>query len=173
MSKKKISKRAKRGGSSCAAPLLGAVEPTSRGFERIDFKDHYGVGCSLQASSLAIYATPGTSAVWLGCNDANPRVLVPGQSWQPVKMPADYLADTRMDPTVQLEQSEWEAQNEARLHQALDGLDERSRDILQQRWLADDKMTLQDLADKYQVSAERIRQLEKSAINKLRSSLEA
>lgn len=34
--------------------------------------------------------------MWLGCNDANPRVLVPGQSWQPVKMPADYLADTRM-----------------------------------------------------------------------------
>jgi RNA polymerase sigma-32 factor len=87
--------------------------------------------------------------------------------------PAAYLSDTRMDPTVQLEQSEWEQHNEERLHHALDGLDERSRDILQQRWLADDKMTLQDLADKYQVSAERIRQLEKSAIKKLRSSLEA
>ncbi|MBK8161914.1 MAG: RNA polymerase sigma factor RpoH [Gammaproteobacteria bacterium] len=87
--------------------------------------------------------------------------------------PAAYLTDTRNDPTVQLEQSEWESHNEERLHHALDGLDERSRDILQQRWLADDKMTLQDLADKYQVSAERIRQLEKSAIKKLRSSLEA
>ncbi len=87
--------------------------------------------------------------------------------------PAAYLADTRMDPTTQLEQSEWESQNEERLRLALDGLDERSRDILQQRWLADDKMTLQDLAGKYQVSAERIRQLEKSAIRKLRNSLEA
>jgi hypothetical protein len=96
MKSKANPERKKRGGSSCAAPLLGAVEPTSRGFDRIDFKDHYGVECSIQASSLAIYGKPGTSALWLGCNDANPRVLVPGQSWQPVKMPADYLADTRM-----------------------------------------------------------------------------
>ncbi|MGE0370487.1 MAG: RNA polymerase sigma factor RpoH [Gammaproteobacteria bacterium] len=87
--------------------------------------------------------------------------------------PAAYLSDSRSDPTVQFEAAEWESHNEERLHQALGGLDERSRDILQQRWLADDKMTLQDLADKYQVSAERIRQLEKGAIKKLRSSLEA
>jgi len=86
--------------------------------------------------------------------------------------PAAYLSDSRTDPTVQIEAAEWESHNEDRLHEALDGLDERSRDILQQRWLTDDKMTLQDLADKYRVSAERIRQLEKSAIRKLRSSLE-
>lgn len=70
MSKKKTSKRAKRGGSSCAATLLGVVERTSRGFELIEFKDHYGEKCSLQASSLAEYEKPGTSAVWLGCNEA-------------------------------------------------------------------------------------------------------
>jgi hypothetical protein len=92
----KLNSKRKAGRRLGATPLLGAVEPTSRGFERIDFKDHYGVECSLQASSIAIYDKPGTSALWLGCNDANPRVLVPGQSWQPVKMPADYLADTRM-----------------------------------------------------------------------------
>jgi len=46
---------------------LGAVEQTARGFEIIEFKDHYGEKCSLQASSLAIYEKPGTSAVWLGC----------------------------------------------------------------------------------------------------------
>lgn len=95
MKKSKATKR-KRGRLLAAPPSLGAVEPTSRGFERIDFKDHYGIECSLQASSLANHANPGTSAVWLGCNDANPRVLVPGEGWQPVKMPADYLADTRM-----------------------------------------------------------------------------
>ena len=86
--------------------------------------------------------------------------------------PAAYLQDVRMDPTTQLEQEDWDAHNEERLRQAMDDLDERSRDILQQRWLADDKKTLQDLADKYQVSAERIRQLEKSAFKKIRSTLE-
>ena len=46
---------------------LGKVDKTSRGFELIEFKDRYGVECSLQASSLAEYEKPGTSAVWLGC----------------------------------------------------------------------------------------------------------
>lgn len=87
--------------------------------------------------------------------------------------PAAYLQDLRMDPTTQVENSDWREHSERRLHQALENLDERSRDILSQRWLSDDKMTLQDLADRYQVSAERIRQLEKSAINKLRNALEA
>jgi RNA polymerase sigma-32 factor len=87
--------------------------------------------------------------------------------------PAAYLQDLRMDPTTQVEQADWDARNEQNLRAAMDGLDERSRDILQQRWLNDDKMTLQDLADKYQVSAERIRQLEKSAFRKLRNTLEA
>lgn len=50
--------------------LLGAVERTSRGFEFIEFKDCYGEKCSLQASSLAEYEKPGTSAVWLGCEEA-------------------------------------------------------------------------------------------------------
>lgn len=75
---------------------LGKVSKTSRGFEIVEFKDRYGVGCSLQQSSMAEYSTPGISAVWLGCNNANPRILVPGQSWQPVQMPPDYIADTRM-----------------------------------------------------------------------------
>ena len=54
---------------------------------------------------------------------------------------------------------------------ALEGLDERSRDILQRRWLAEDKSTLHDLADIYGVSAERIRQLEKNAMKKLRDKM--
>jgi len=59
------------------------------------------------------------------------------------------------------------------LHEALEVLDERSRDILYQRWLAEEKATLHDLAQKYNVSAERIRQLEKSAMNKLKLSIAA
>ena len=55
----------------------------------------------------------------------------------------------------------------------LEALDERSRDILYQRWLAEEKATLHELAAKYQVSAERIRQLEKNAMNKLKKNLEA
>lgn len=54
---------------------LGKVERTSRGFEVVNFKDHYGTKCSLQASSLAIYEKPGTSAVWLGVDDAAPKCL--------------------------------------------------------------------------------------------------
>ncbi len=87
--------------------------------------------------------------------------------------PAAYLQDLRMDPTTQVEQNDWDARNEQNLREAMDGLDARSQDILQQRWLNDDKATLQDLADKYQVSAERIRQLEKSAFRKLKNTLEA
>lgn len=49
---------------------LGPVNQTSRGFEIIEFIDHYGEKCSLQASSIAIYDKPGTSAVWLGCDEA-------------------------------------------------------------------------------------------------------
>jgi RNA polymerase sigma-32 factor len=57
--------------------------------------------------------------------------------------------------------------------QSLTTLDERSRDIIQQRWLNEDKSTLHELADKYQISAERIRQLETSALKKLRTSFAA
>ena len=87
--------------------------------------------------------------------------------------PAAWLQDTQPDPGMQLEQNDWDAHEEDRLHQALSDLDERSHNILQQRWLSDDKKTLQDLADKYQVSAERIRQLEKNAFRKIRTTLEA
>lgn len=81
--------------------------------------------------------------------------------------PANYLEDHRYDPARQLEDSDWTDNSTANLHQALDVLDERSRDILYQRWLAEEKATLHDLAQKYNVSAERIRQLEKSAMNKI------
>ena len=64
---------------------------TERGFARIEFTDKYGVGCSLQKSSLAT-----EDCVWLGCNEANPQILIPGKGWKPVEMPSEYIANTRM-----------------------------------------------------------------------------
>lgn len=87
--------------------------------------------------------------------------------------PAQYLEDHSADPAQQLEQRDWEEDTQGRLMQALDGLDERSRDILMQRWLSENKATLHELADQYRVSAERIRQLEKNAMKKIRQTLGA
>jgi RNA polymerase sigma-32 factor len=87
--------------------------------------------------------------------------------------PAHYLEDRRFDPARQLEDADWEASSVSSLSAALSTLDERSRDILQQRWLNDEKATLHDLAAQYGISAERIRQLEKNAMKKIRVSMEA
>lgn len=87
-------------------------------------------------------------------------------------VPAAYLEDKRYDPEELLVNSDWSEQSESSLHQALSQLDSRSQAILAARWLSDEKATLQDLADKYQVSAERIRQLEKNAMGKLKKALE-
>ena len=85
--------------------------------------------------------------------------------------PVSYLADAEADPAVAIEKDDFESRSEARLTQALTILDERSRHILKRRWLDEDKATLQELADKYQISAERIRQLENNAIKKLRTAM--
>jgi RNA polymerase sigma-32 factor len=85
--------------------------------------------------------------------------------------PATYLADMRMEPASLLEADDSETDQRERLYAALEGLDERSLDILQQRWLGEQKATLHELADKYGVSAERIRQIEKNALNKLKGQL--
>ncbi|MDG9885999.1 RNA polymerase sigma factor RpoH [Pseudomonas putida CSV86] len=87
--------------------------------------------------------------------------------------PANYLEDHRYDPARQLEDADWSDSSSNNLHEALQGLDERSRDILYQRWLAEEKATLHDLAAKYSVSAERIRQLEKNAMNKVKALIAA
>lgn len=84
--------------------------------------------------------------------------------------PAGYLEDHRYNPADQMEKSDWADQAGDTIYQALDQLDERSQDIIRTRWLDENKLTLQDLADKYGVSAERVRQLEKNAMNKLRAA---
>lgn len=88
--------------------------------------------------------------------------------------PIAYLADeSGNDPAQLLEQEDWEQKTSRGLTLALDSLDSRSRDILRRRWLSDDKPTLHELAAEYGVSAERIRQIENSAIKKLKAQLAA
>ncbi|TAN47070.1 MAG: RNA polymerase sigma factor RpoH [Methylococcaceae bacterium] len=85
--------------------------------------------------------------------------------------PIHYLQHDNADPADALEAGEWDQRQELLLHQALEQLDERSREIVTSRWLGDEKATLHQLADRYNVSAERIRQLEKNAMDKLKSRL--
>ena len=92
------------------------------------------------------------------------------EGWQ---APQYYLEDQGGDPADAVESEDWRAQSEGRLQEALRNLDERSRDIVARRWLADDKATLHELAAEYGVSAERIRQLEQAAMKKLRTAIAA
>jgi hypothetical protein len=83
---------------------LGKTTKTKRGFETVEFKDHYGAACSLQASSLAVYET---SAIWLGVDDADPKIFHGKAAehgikteatcgWVPYPIPDDVLLTTRM-----------------------------------------------------------------------------
>ena len=77
------------------------IGKTNRGFELIDFKDHYANGCSLQQSSLALLRQPGASAIWLGVNNANPQIMASqtpqgGNGWVPFHVPENVLLTTRM-----------------------------------------------------------------------------
>jgi len=87
--------------------------------------------------------------------------------------PAAYLSDMRADPAQQLEADDWNSQHENTMMSSLQNLDDRSRTIIQRRWLDEDKATLHELADQYQISAERIRQLENNALKKLRGAFTA
>ena len=88
--------------------------------------------------------------------------------------PANYLEDNRYNPAQQLEAEDWNNDHVSRLREALKTLDERSQVILQRRWLDyEQKSTLHELAAEFGVSAERIRQLEKNAMKKVRTAMEA
>lgn len=89
------------------------------------------------------------------------------------RAPAHVLEDRTANPATLIAADDTASHNSADLQEALAQLDPRSQDILQQRWLADKKATLHQLADKYDVSAERIRQLEQAAMNKLRQAMQA
>jgi RNA polymerase sigma-32 factor len=85
--------------------------------------------------------------------------------------PSAFLTSPDANPAETIEAEEWDTDSADRLHSALGRLDDRSRKILQRRFLTDDKATLHELADEYRVSAERIRQIEANALTKLRGMM--
>jgi RNA polymerase sigma-32 factor len=84
--------------------------------------------------------------------------------------PSQYLEDSDADPAMIFEKDNLSENNSSQLYEAISQLDDRSRDILQDRWLADEKLTLHELAEKYHISAERVRQIEKNAMKKIKQS---
>jgi RNA polymerase sigma-32 factor len=95
---------------------------------------------------------------------------VPDADDESTYAPAMYLAAEGSDPADAFEANDWREQGAERLHEALDGLDRRSREILEARWLSEKKTTLQVLAKRHGVSAERIRQIEQNALKTLRAA---
>ncbi len=87
--------------------------------------------------------------------------------------PALYLPANDADPAIAIEREEWDEDSSERLNAALERLDERSRSILRRRWMSESKATLHELADEYGISAERVRQVEANAINKLKGLMAA
>ena len=85
--------------------------------------------------------------------------------------PAAYLPSPDADPAALVEADDWNSDATGRMRAALDILDDRSRDILERRWLSEQKPTLHELAAEYGISAERIRQVEANAIGKLRTAM--
>jgi RNA polymerase sigma-32 factor len=85
--------------------------------------------------------------------------------------PISYLEQHNADPALMLENEDWKEHKESLLSNAIQDLDERSQDIVTSRWLTEKKLTLHELAERYNVSAERIRQLEKNAMKKLKGAV--
>ncbi len=85
--------------------------------------------------------------------------------------PSQYLEDNSFNPELTAEQDNWEAVNHNTLLKNISNLDKRSQDIIRARWLEDNKLTLNELADKYSISAERIRQIESKAFKQLKTAL--
>ena len=96
---------------------------------------------------------------------------VDDSSEESISAPSNYLEQHEGDPALLLEKADWKGHEEGLLSEAISELDERSQDILNSRWLSEKKSTLHELADRYGVSAERIRQLEKNAMKKLKDAV--
>ena len=82
-----------------------------------------------------------------------------------------YFLEDAADPADMVEDADWEENNNSALMEAMEDLDDRSRDIVQQRWLNEQKATLHELAAEYNISAERVRQIEKNAMDKIREAM--
>jgi RNA polymerase sigma-32 factor len=129
-----------------------------------------------EAKSIASDLNVEVSAVFemekrLGSRDMSYDMPVDETAEESYLEPASYLYEQNDDPAVMLENVEWQGHKQKLLTKALDALDERSLDIVSSRWLAEDKATLHELAERHQVSAERIRQLEQNAMKKLREAV--
>ena len=105
----------------------------------------------------------------LSSNDSSFDAPIQTGNDEEVMSPSQYLEDKRYDPEVIVANEQAEQVNSSELVEALKMLDDRSKDILQRRYLSDHKATHHDLADEYEVSAERIRQIENTALKKLKS----
>ena len=105
----------------------------------------------------------------LSSNDASFDTPVPSGDDDEMMSPSQYIEDKTYDPEVIVANAEADDMNQSELVEALKMLDDRSKDILQRRYLADDKATLHELAEEYDVSAERIRQIENGALKKLKA----
>ena len=105
----------------------------------------------------------------LSSNDSSFDAPAPSGDDDEIMSPSQYLEDKRFDPEVIVASEQADQVNKEELISALKMLDDRSKDILQRRYLTDDKATLHELADEYNVSAERVRQIENSALKKLKS----
>ncbi|WNJ96819.1 RNA polymerase sigma factor RpoH [Vibrio ruber] len=107
----------------------------------------------------------------LAAQDATFDMTVDDDEGNAASAPVLYLEDKNSDVAENLESTNWEQHTNHRLSLAISSLDERSQHIVRSRWLDEPKATLQDLADNYGVSAERIRQLEKNAMKKLKEAV--
>ncbi len=130
-----------------------------------------------EAEAIANDLNVDLSAVYemekrLGSKDMSFDMPVDESSEESYVAPASYLHQHGSDPAVLLEDSDWTGHEQDLLADAMAELDERSLDILSSRWLMDKKATLHELAERYNVSAERIRQLEQNAMKKLRVAVE-
>ena len=105
----------------------------------------------------------------LSSNDSSFDSPVPSGDDEEIMSPSQYLEDKRYDPEIIVASEQVDQVNREELIAALKTLDDRSKDILNRRYLSDKKSTLHDLADEYKVSAERIRQIENSALKKLKT----
>ena len=105
----------------------------------------------------------------LSSNDSSFDSPVSTGDDEEIMSPSQYLEDKRYDPEIVVASEQAEQVNREELLAALKTLDDRSKDILNRRYLSDEKATLHDLADEYKVSAERIRQIENSALKKLKA----
>jgi RNA polymerase sigma-32 factor len=129
-----------------------------------------------EAQSIASDLNVEVSAVFemekrLGNRDTSYDMPIDESSEDMHLEPASYLYQQNDDPAVMFEHAEWQGHEQKLLTKALDGLDERSLDIISSRWLAEEKATLHELAERHQVSAERIRQLEQNAMKKLKAAV--